>query len=366
MSQRPNHLPETPPQRKRKNDEPPSAPSASGGWLRGCALLSLGLLLGLSIGAVVIFALFQPGWFDLFGVEATASALAGSAVALDETQQSQQQQDIDFQLTQAALNNERALIDQTLTQSARDAGATRTAVAVSNSRQQTQIALDYAGTQAALNRSATQVELDFEATRSAVSQDATAISGDQSAAVVPTATPTPSPYNANGLDLNRWTFNAGNWDVSGARLTALTEPSWIISQAMMPSNYRVELIFEPAGATMVDILLLRETSNDHVLVRLAGNGARFDQAGVYRWARAEADSAGLYQAAPEMILALPVDLPVSESLSLVVVVEGQSIQLLTGDTELLSTTLDSATGGPVGVQISAGARITQLQARPLP
>lgn len=75
--------------------------------------------------------------------------------------------------TQAALSNQAALINQTATQSSRYSMATRTAAAVSNARQLTQIAIDYQGTQTRLQQQATQVELDFQATQAAINGNAT-------------------------------------------------------------------------------------------------------------------------------------------------------------------------------------------------
>ncbi|MGB1286835.1 MAG: hypothetical protein ACPG7F_09905 [Aggregatilineales bacterium] len=80
--------------------------------------------------------------------------------------------------TQAALNNELNLLENTATQSSANVIATRTADAVNNARQMTAIALDQNATQARLQQNATQVELDFRETQASIDQNATDIAAD--------------------------------------------------------------------------------------------------------------------------------------------------------------------------------------------
>ena len=178
------------------------------GLLLGIAMLLSGLLAG--IFGTFLFAPALYGWSitetaiarDMGGT-ATANAAwfatqnsdllaTAGAQALTSDANRLLSQDNDtratqivlmMNMTQAYLQNELVLLESTATQSAANVRATRTADAVANSQQMTQIALDYAATQVQLQQNATQVELDFRATQASINQNATAISGNDGASV---------------------------------------------------------------------------------------------------------------------------------------------------------------------------------------
>jgi hypothetical protein len=195
----------TPPirQEKRKN-RPQRILITSMGCLFAVGMLTVGALLGGLLGAVLLPDTF--GWSATQNalltlradIDETAIALAGRELALANTQTANNtratQNALNAAATLAALTNQQSLIDQTATRSARDIIATQTSIALENARQGTQVALDYAATQAGLQREATQVELNYQQTQAALGNSV--LPNSQSDAVAnasvnnPSATPT--------------------------------------------------------------------------------------------------------------------------------------------------------------------------------
>lgn len=240
--------------------------------------------------------------------------------------------------TEAALLNERNLLQGTATQSAQNIIATRTALAVDNARQMTQIALDYNATQAQLQQNATEVELSFQQTQAAINDNATAIS-DQNAssaqpeltadvesvaqialptetAILPTDTPEPAPDTAtptvtntpspeptatattapsqtpvptatqdpNIIDLEQWELSDDlDWSVEEDGLRAQVSGAWLLSRETYEGNYSLDLNFLPAFADSSEYLILLNTpeAGDGILLRLSAVGLQIRQVGLF-------------------------------------------------------------------------------------
>ncbi len=192
----PDHLPEEYPHPKRKNTgaPPPRRPLISG---TGCAIAMVMLFLLVVIALGVLIA-FGPELFPDF--VATRNALGATAAYLDAVQGTvdadRATQDV-IRASQAAgqvtLDWRGQVLGATATQLHLNVNATQTADVVAGIQQQTQAAIDFQGTQAALQNSAfainltsTQVQIDFQATRAALDQNATARAN-------PLTMPTPAP-----------------------------------------------------------------------------------------------------------------------------------------------------------------------------
>lgn len=130
------------------------------------------LVMLMTISLLVTLITTRPGTLGLIAIvdlEATNSAVQATVVALQSTDQGNQQRNLDLQNTQAALNNFASRLSQTETQQAVNDQSTLTAVALANAAQATQAAVNFAGTQAALQQIGTQIQQDFEATQTALS-----------------------------------------------------------------------------------------------------------------------------------------------------------------------------------------------------
>lgn len=244
----------------------------------GCGLIAAMLFVGVIAGAGGMYIAMPY----LFNTDGTAQAYAQTANAL-ELQRTTLAQTRDANLTeagrisaaatqqalnalgtQAALDNDAALLQQTATQSARYIAATSTAQSVSNVQQMTQSAMNYQATQAQLQRNATQVELDYRATQNAIYDNATAISNsdvdvqDVAALSIP-ATDTPAPtltltmantptpfssvptqtpqtvlstdFSTNSTLTDDYVYDAGQWRSAAGSLFALQANATIETRA---------------------------------------------------------------------------------------------------------------------------------------
>jgi hypothetical protein len=213
--------------------------------------------------------------FWVTGIAATADAANRRSADLRSTGTQQAQR---FALTQAALNNQAHLLEQTAIQSARNIEATRTARAVNNARQQTQVALDYAATQSRLQQSATQVELDFRATQAAIDGDNLTFGNTNNATATPTimytltSSPSPTPTAtpdqlqanfSNTLDRALWrTSGSSDWRTTENGLQAGSNGAWVLSQRRFTAPYTITAVIEPAFISNISYTLLLSTTDD--------------------------------------------------------------------------------------------------------
>src|SRR5688572_10954049 len=185
---------------KRKNQSPLRVIVNKWGFLLGMLMLGMGVIVGL---AAAVFAV--P---SLLGFDITSTALAEQAFLLAATEADLNQRDrnaleretqfaLAEQATRLSMLNAENLLDQTATQSVANIYATATANAAADSRQRTQIALDYQATQVQLQNNATQVQLDFQNTQAALGQGG---GGFESQSLVVTSAAVVSQPNENASD----------------------------------------------------------------------------------------------------------------------------------------------------------------------
>lgn len=327
----------------------------------GCLLSILALITGLLVGAAALFIVTAPMFLDFFGIGATSSAIDRTAAALNATSSYYQQQAVDFQRTQTALDNQQALLNQTATQGARDVVATQTALAISNEQQQTQAAIDYASTQSALNQIATQVELDFAATRAAINQNATAAGSVQLAPTLPAPGLLLDDNFLTTINEATWNFPAGAWALTGNGITATFNPSWMLSRRLNFERYRLDLRLTPLQGIPgdYDLLFTRSGAEKHILVRLESDGQQFTHIGIFSWQMTVSPVSGLYSEAPQLIERHAVALDMVER-RLTVESNGTAFSIRVDDTPIFALTLVEPLLGAVGLQMPSGATIRAL------
>ncbi|MEO1286847.1 MAG: hypothetical protein AAFV93_03700 [Chloroflexota bacterium] len=257
--------PTPPPPNKRKNTSPLRVIVNQWGCLLALIMLGLGAVVGL-LGAIFV----GP---QLLGFDLTATALGEQEIVLAATkvELDEQAQDaisratsfaLDVQSTQAILNNNADLLVQTATQSAQNISATATANANLNVQRQTQVANDFASTQAALNANATQVELDFRNTQSALGIDNTQAQSDNNLV---------TPSARYSFDFSQFTFSTtawqlssdDNWRIVDIGIEAITEGAYLVEaqSRILPNNnfsdsYTVTADIRPAISTNAEYWLI--------------------------------------------------------------------------------------------------------------
>lgn len=392
--------------------------------LYGCTATLGALVLGFVLGVVVYAglslllapfsetAITQTALARLRAdLEETAIGLAGRSLALDLTNDANAVEATQNALvalgTLAALNNEGALLAQTATQSARFALATRTADALNSAQQMTQVALDYAATQARLMQNATQVEIDFRATRAALDRAATAVNqpqgssdlrGDASAALLaaPTTTPTPtltsSPAPTNtpsptlppaatntphptlppaptntptplpspeprmlfdqGAPIATWDYRPSDWTEDADGLRAARDEAALRLEDPLPAQFEVVLNFTPALTDRSTYTLrLREPQEgrDGLALRLRAAALTIHEVTLLRLRPDGSESALAVRVADQIL---------SERNRLVLSVRAGRLTLLLNDLALLDRlALSDLTPDQLALRLPAGARL---------
>lgn len=388
--------------------------------LYGCTATLGALVLGFVLGVVVYAglslllapfsetAITQTALARLRAdLEETAIGLAGRSLALDLTNDANAVAATQNALvalgTLAALNNEGALLAQTATQSARFALATRTADALNSAQQMTQVALDYAATQARLMQNATQVEIDFRATRAALDRAATAVnqpqgssnlSGDASAALLaaPTTTPTPTasasptmppppaptttpspaptlppaPTNTptaqpspeprmlfdRGAPIATWDYRPSDWTEDADGLRAARDEAALRLEETLPAQFEIVLNFTPALTDRSTYTLrLREPveGRDGLALRLRASALTIHEVTLLRLRPDGSESALAVRVADQIL---------SERNRLVLSVRAGRLTLLLNDLALLDQlALSDLTPDQLALRLPAGARL---------
>jgi len=408
----PPQLPETPP--KRKNRSPLRVIVNAWGCLLSIIMLGIGAALGL-VGATF----FAP---QILGFDATATALADDAIILASTQAeinfraSEAAGDAtefarDSDATIAALGNEEILIGQTATQSQRYIIATETAVAAENSRQLTQIALDYQATQVQLQENATAAEIDFRNTQAALgvgssqreSQDevdsaentsvesqalaAQSVEEPTPADLPPTAqsaptevptgvllpasdTPSPTPESldlrtdfSTGWDTQYWrSADYAAWEQTEQGAIAEDNGNWLLSAQSVQMPYEAEIAFQPAPVldSAYD-LLLNIGDDEGVALRMVTEGLTISQVEIYRFDVDLLDDGALREQDMVLLQRNIVSLPLTQETVIRVTVEDEQLTItLNGDTLLSVTDLNLAETGAVGVALPAEATLLHI------
>lgn len=229
----------------------------------GCLLAFV--MLGLGAGFGLLAAIFVGP--QILGFDVTATALmereiilAATAADLDNRAQDANAQAtvraLDALATQAILNNDIDLLNQTATQSQQNIVATTTASAAQSAQRQTQVANDFTSTQAALNANATQVELDFRNTQAALG--ITVPSAQNVAQTSANCESSTSFTTEIATFENDWIrSDTTDWDsVTGLR--ALVDNAWLLENATdnqslvfcdYSNTYRIEYTLRPVAST---------------------------------------------------------------------------------------------------------------------
>lgn len=323
----------------------------------GCGLALVMLLLGLVIGAGGMF--FAAPY--LFDADGTAAALDRQRTELAQTRSANLQIASDLQnagtanalivqATGAALDNDRALLQQTATQAARFISATGTARAVVNEQQMTQASLNYAATQSQLQREATQVELDFIATQNAIYGDATAVSNRTDDTLPDIAAAVQSPQVVldtrfdRDRDLSAYVHDTGAWRSDAGALFAMQAISTLQTQDSF-SNFGARITFTPNNAqTSRYVFRMGEAGSRPYLIILSGQDGRIHNAALTRDYNGDAISSQAVNVSGR------VDLIIDARGSLTVTLGGQQI-----------AALESAQiSGPLGIELPAGALLHRV------
>lgn len=388
--------------------------------LYGCTATLGALVLGFVLGVVVyaglslLLAPFSETSITQTALarlradlEETAVGLAGRSLALDLTDDANAvaatQNALVALSTLAALNNEGALLAQTATQSARFALATRTADALNSAQQMTQVALDYAATQARLQQNATQVEIDFRATRAALDRAATAVNqpqgspnlrGDASVALLATPTPTltsspaptttpspppppaatstpgptlpPAPTNTptplpspeprtlfeQGAPVATWDYRPSDWTLDADGMRAARDDAALRLEETLPAQFEIALNFTPALTDRSSYTLrLREPQEgrDGLALRLRAAALTIHEVTLLRLRPDGSESALAVRVADQIL---------SERNRLVLTVRGGRLTLLLNDLALLDRlALSDLTPDQLALRLPAGARL---------
>lgn len=332
---------------------------------------------------------------DQLATQNAENAATAQGVRLTATQIAQ-----DAALTAAALDNARVQLGQTATQSNRNVAATRTRQAVDNVRQLTQVALDYAATQARLQQDATQVELVFRATQTAIAADGSngsslparptdasnpptntpSPSATAEAAPLPTlSAPAPTPmiwlderFGEPAADMNAdvWSFSDPlDWiRVGGNGLQSGHDGAWLLAQPIqrLIDPYRVEVLLRPAVANIADYALLHLTDTNGTAFVLHTNTLQVVESALYRFAPENLGPEGLPLGDLQQLDRNSSRATLTENARLVLESRPNSIMLYLNDVLLLESSAVQGLGpGRIGVQLPASAdvqtlRITQI------
>ncbi|HEX2618597.1 MAG TPA: hypothetical protein VHL11_00585, partial [Phototrophicaceae bacterium] len=266
-----------------RKTQPVQRPSSGGRIL----LWLLILILLLAFGTVVTIITRKPGFLGLIQIadsHQTESAIQGTMLALQATDQQNQQRDLDLLNTQAALDNFSSRLAQTETQQTVNNNSTLTAVALANEAQATQAALNFAGTQAALQQISTQIQLEFEATQ-------TALSGSFATIEAAGNHPQQNVLILNG-DFIRGVETSGgqfpvsspSWAISdtGALVAQTDNATALTQQTMFVNGYTLNIRFTiPSVPAVYDGLFGIDDNGKGYALRLYYNGTQVEKAALF-------------------------------------------------------------------------------------
>jgi hypothetical protein len=313
--------------------------------------------------------------------------------------------------------NAENLLDQTATQSLFNIYATATANAAADSRQRTQIALDYAATQVQLQNNATQVQLDYQNTQAALGQggggggfepqtlmmatspavvaqanyNASGGFEAQSLLLTPFATVTPTPFpptptstvmlppptdtaSANlaaidtdfraGIDAQYWIERENEWTQTQRGMQAQTNRALLLSRdAVWDDNYTLTVTLAPAIVLeSTYTILLHVADGDALAIKIDTSGLAADTVRLMRLnMNTDAGQINFDTAIGTIIVERDVDEPLTSETRFVVAINDGTVRVQLNDTEILTTSLTSdLVSGQVGVQLPQGATLQAI------
>lgn len=360
------------------------------GWgcLLGAIMLSLGLALGVASSLIIAPELFA---FDATetALEIREAHLAATTIGLEQQNLAlvQQSTDVAFFLaaTRIALGNERALLDQTATQSVRQIEATNSAESASQNQQRTQIVLDATATQAALQQNATAIDLDFRNTQaafdSAAAQSLTVTEVPRPIVTATQVPPTPtepillppsdtpaalttsagfSDNFATGIAGIRWVIPEGSlWEPITGGIQANSETATLLTRNPYALAYDVIIDWQTLNLPQSRYtIILYETDTQQLTLTLEaesiiGRGVRVQQR--------SNDTTQLIAEAGMAIVLL-------DETRLRVTINTEGLRATLNDDLILETTLPVilAQTGQIGVMLPQGAVLQRVQLSPLP
>ncbi|MFW5692042.1 MAG: hypothetical protein ACOCX3_01690 [Chloroflexota bacterium] len=263
------------------------------------------------------------------------------------------------------------------TQVALDNAATATAAAARNAAQATQAALDFGATQQAYDVQATALERDLRGTQAALSAQATdaaqafavgpGASGQSTATMTPGAAGSSGDGGALAFPTGNWqVINAANWQINPSGALVVRAPvAVILSEGRSLEDYELQAVIEaPLGEAADYYVLLNlpedETTGTGYALRLIYDGDTVTGAAVIQFSandfRAGVPLAGSGSGIIETT-ALNSNGP---GLSFAVSRQNQRIILSTATASFEFTLPDALDPGAVGLQLPAGAAISDL------
>jgi hypothetical protein len=403
---------------KRKNQSPLRVIVNKWGFLLSALMLGMGVIVGL---AAAVFAV--P---SLLGFDITATALAEEAFLLAATESDLNLRDrnaveretqfaLNAQATLLGMMNAENLLDQTATQSLFSIYATATANAAADSRQRTQIALDYQATQVQLQNNATQVQLDYQNTQAAlgqggggdvesqvlvvtspavVAQANDSASGGfeaQSLLLTPFATVTATPFPPTptstvmlppptdtatvaldtidtdfraGIDAQFWIERENEWTQTQRGMQAQTNRALLLSRdAVWNDDYTLTVTIAPAIVLeSTYTILLHVADGDVLAVEIDTSGLAADTVRLMRLNMNTDDGQINFDTAIGTIITeRDVDEPLTSDTRFIVAINNGMVRVQLNDTEILSTNLTSdLAAGQVGVLLPQGATLQAI------
>jgi hypothetical protein len=403
---------------KRKNQSPLRVIVNKWGFLLSALMLGMGVIVGL---AAAVFAV--P---SLLGFDITATALAEEAFLLAATESDLNLRDrnaveretqfaLNAQATLLGMMNAENLLDQTATQSLFNIYATATANAAADSRQRTQIALDYAATQVQLQNNATQVQLDYQNTQAALGQGGgggfesqvlvvtspavVAQANDnardgfeaQSLLLTPFATVSPTPFPptptstvmlpppsdtaiANlaaidtdfraGIDAQFWIERENEWTQTQRGMQAQTNRALLHSRdAVWNDDYTLTVTLAPAIVLeSTYTILLHIADGDVLAVEIDTSGLAADTVRLMRLnMNTEDGQINFDTAIGTIIIERDVDEPLTSDTHFIVAINNGTVRVQLNNTEILATHLTSdLAAGQVGVLLPQGSTLQAI------
>jgi hypothetical protein len=297
----------------------------------------------------------------------------GTISALQITAQRQQQRELDFQSTQAALGNFALRLGQTETQQAINVQSTSTAVALGNAQQATQAALNFASTQAALQQTSTQIQRDFMATQTALGSSFATIAANRPAHNVMILNGDFIAGQENADLVQMPLSSAWARSDTGALIAQTDHATLFVRHLTAMPNYTVKLRFTAtASPKAYDVLLgVTETQPGYTL-RLVYDGVQITSAAMYPadFRSLTLDSGLIID--PNTVLMVVTGLtlsPINNDYNLEVQIDGTNVQASLNTLPILAL---QVTQPPsilnselrVGVQFGIGAQLRELRLIP--
>jgi hypothetical protein len=303
--------------------------------------------------------------------------------------------------TDAYLENNRLLLQQTATRSDRDIRATQTVRAVQDAQRRTQIALEATSTQAQLQRQATDSALAFQQTRTALGEDVTAspentapqgIVPQQVASVTPPAPataipqtlpadtpvvlipPSDTPYATPSGLLLETTFSQGfdddiwltgmrsDWFADTDGIQATRDQAWLLSEELFGGDYGIEIQMTPRLWQRESYwLLLGMMTDSGYAIQYQVEDKTLRQVRLYLFESSvlTADSSLSADTAIQLETE-SVEVDFSGSVTLRAILRGGQLTVMLGDEVLMETAL-AVTTGQIGVQVPAGTELNMLR-----